>query len=434
MSTIEREVSEGIPTESRIFEPPQANRDNEKPRYLSFIGSLVDPEIIRSRPWTKGGGIEISNPCLRYVKNFLRKGRITPLLKDTHDFMPVSYIAAMVGGNPLNSGYFAQPIPPGYVPPMLPPAAGEHHHGFGSLSVGGPSPYGSLVGRIALPGEQIDAILTGAENLTQTNIQRGVVEHKSLAGHEYRPQQIGEVYVDPEVWQMQQAIFPTYPNLPILLDDIERLLEAAEVHTLLRPVIDEMAESLILFRDYADATIQNVHHNIRESAGRRGYVYRYTSMDLVLLEQLGKQREDREIRQQVQSGDADIKELLRRQAEVQTAWMQAQIEEKQALAELHKRQAALLGQPPIDETTMMAAPVEVAPDAEGFPGASGYSGFSGAIAADAIEHEVVASSDEPAEPFNPVIPTEIDLHGERPASIHHKTWEKMRRDAGIVKG
>ncbi len=357
MSVAEHEISEGIATEGRIFETPETNRDNEQPRYLSFIGSLVDPETARSRPWTRGGGIEIANPCLRYVKNFIRKGRITPLLKDTHDFMPFDYIKKMVDGNPLNAGYFAQPIPKGYVPPAGPPSTGDHHHGFGNLAVGGLSAYGSLVGRVALPGEQIASILAGPENLTQTNIQRGVVEHKSLLGHDYRPQQVGDVYVDPEVWRIQRSIFPSYPQLPVLLDEVQQLLDDAVTHSSLRVIVDEMMESLIQFRDYAEATIQNVHHNMRESAGRRGYVYRYTSMDLVLLEQLGKQREDREIRSAAIQGnsDPDIKEMLRRQAEIQTAWMQSQIEEKQALTELHKRQAALLDAP-VDESTMMAQP------------------------------------------------------------------------------
>ena len=46
---------------------------------------------------------------------------------------------------------------------------------------------------------------------------------------------------------------------------------------------------------FPNATIQNVHHQMQESAGRRGYVFRYTSMDLVLMEQLGIERQDRQI-------------------------------------------------------------------------------------------------------------------------------------------
>lgn len=382
------EISAGFPTDGRIFEPPQVNLDNRRPRYVTFLGSLVDSDIIRSRPWTKGGGIEITNPCLRYVKNFLRKGRITPVLLDKHDFQNYDVVKKALDVDPLSAGYFGQSIPQGYIPPMLPPASGLHHHTFGGvLNVGGPSPFGSMVAKAAFPGEQIHSILRGDENVTNTNILRGVVELKTLLGHEYRPTDIDGAYVDPTIWTMQRAIFPDYPNLPVLLDDIERLLDDATVHTLLRPITDEMMESLTQFRDYASATIQQVHRSMKEiGGGDNKYFFRYTSMDLVLLEQLGMDRQDREIRQAAREDDGDVKELLRRQSEVQTAWMQAQIEEKQALTELHKRQAALIDAPVIDETTMQAQPEGYS----GYGGQSGYSGFSGeVIAADAVAPEVV---------------------------------------------
>lgn len=355
MATPAREISEGFSTDGRLFEPPQINRDNELPRYLTFIGSLVDPETARSRWWTKGGGIEVTNPCLRYVKNFLRKGRITPLLKDTHDFQPYDKIKKTMDAEPTGAGYFAQPIPRGYEPPRLPPATGVHHHGFGELAVGGPSPYGSLLGRMALPGEQIDSILIGPENLTQTNIQRGIVELKTLKGQPYRPQQIDEVYVDPQIWQIQRTIFPTYPNLPTKLDELEQLLDDARVHTALTEIIDEMHNSLIQFRDYADATIQQVHNTMRESASRGGYVWRYTSMDLVLLEQLNMERQDRAIRSQViaPASDSGLAEMF-------AAFLKAQTEEKQALADMYRRQGTPEASAEItpDTNTMAAAPIK----------------------------------------------------------------------------
>lgn len=371
------EISAGFPSDGRIFEPPQQNLDNRRPRYVTFLGSLVDADIIRSRPWTKGGGIEITNPCLRYVKNFLRKGRITPVLLDKHDYQNYDVVKKALDVDPLSAGYFGQSIPQGYTPPMLPPASGMNHHGFGGvLHVGGPSPFGSLIAKAAFPGEQIHAIIMGDENVTQTNIMRGVVELETLLGHEYRPEQIGEAYVDPTIWDVQRTIFPDYPTLPVLLDDIERLLDAATVHSQLRSITDEMMESLIQFRDYASATIQQVHQSMKEIGGGAGkYFFRYTTMDLVLLEQLGMAREDREIRQ---SSSGDVTELLRRQSEVQATWMQAQIEEKQALTELHKRQTALLDDKPVDFSTMAASPIEDK-GYDGYPGQSGYSGFSGEV-------------------------------------------------------
>jgi hypothetical protein len=187
------------------------------------------------------------------------------------------------------------------------------------------------------------------------------------------------VYVDPTIWDIQRAIFPTYPVLPVKLDDLERLLDDAEQHVSLQAIVAEMHESLIQFRDYADAAIQQVHHSMRESAGRRGYVYRYTSMDLVLLEQLGLDRQDREIRQQAAAtaveSDPEVKEMLK-------AFFAAQTEEKLALAALHKSQIVEpAGEQyvPADypnERTMMADPLE---GYSGYGGQSGYSGFSGEV-------------------------------------------------------
>lgn len=392
-------VSEGFPTDGRIFQPPQINRDNEQPRFVTFEASLIDPETVTSCPWTKGGGIRISNPCLRVVKNFLRKGRITPVLRDTHDFLPYDLVKKTTDVSPLQAGYFAQPIPLGYTPPALPPANGQFQPGFGDVAVGGPSPYGNLVGKLALPGEQVNAIINGSEALTYTNVRRGVVEHRSLYGLDYNPNQrihvpnVGTFDVDPEIWRIQTAIYPTFPNLPVLLDDMERLLDTAwNTHESLRPTIEEKREALTLFRDYANLEIQNTHHKMRESGGNRGYIFRYTAMDLVLLEQLGMARQDQAIRQQVSMGgnDSELRDMF-------TQFLKTQIEEKQARLDAEKRVGEVERFVP-SESTMMAAPPLVDQSAEfenagadteikveplegysGYEGQSGYSGFSGEI-------------------------------------------------------
>jgi hypothetical protein len=388
-AVLEREVSQGFPADGKMFEPPEVNRDNEQPRYMVVIGSMVAPETIQSRPWTKGGGIEVSNPCLRVVKNFLRKGRITPLLKDTHDFLPFDLVRKTTEINPLQAGYFGQPIPKGYTPPALPPANGQFQPGFGNLAIGGPSPYGNMVGKLALPGEQVNAILIGTENMAQNNVPRGIRELKSLRGRDYRPQSFPDgSYVDPAIREMQLAIFPTYPVLPVLLDEIEQILNNAP--TSLREIVDEMHESLIEFRSYAETTIQAVHNNMKESAGRRGYVWRYTAMDLVLLEQLGMDRQDRQIRAQAQSGDAEFKDMFKQ-------FLESQAEERKARIEADKRVERLLNSQtliePVSETfapsdyagdridaqTMMASPEFGDAGQQGQEGTSGVSGASGQI-------------------------------------------------------
>lgn len=428
MSQVLTQVSEGYAIDGQMFQPPEVNRDNEKPHFLTFIGSLAEPDTVRSRPWTGFGGIEVSNPCLRVVKNFLRKGRITPLLKDTHDFLPFDLVKKTTEINPLQAGYFGQTIPRGYVPPSLPPANGSFQPGFGNLAVGGPSPYGNMVGKLALPGEQVNAILIGSENMAQNNVPRGIRELKSLYGHDYHQQMLADGTVDdPTIRAMQLAIFPTYPVLPVLLDELHELLDAATIHTSLRAIVDEMQESLFEFQSYAQSTIQNTHNEMKESAGRRGYVWRYTAMDLVLLAQLGIDRQDRQIRQQATQTTTSNDRL----EGMFEQWLAIQIEEKKANLDRMKRTGE------INANTMAAAPIEEK-GYDGYPGASGYSGFSGEVLSNATVAgaEQIAEAMADTQSINPLAEKlaeagAVDLTGERPAGVHWKVWEKMRRDAGI---
>lgn len=339
MSTV---VSEGIPIDggtTRVFEPPQANLDNTRTRYLTFVGSFITPETAAQRPWTRYGGFEIANPCLRYARNHLRRGRITPLLRDTHDFLPYDYVRRTTDVDPLSAGYFAQQIPKGYVPPNLPPPNGQPVLVGGSIGMGGFSPYGSMVGKLALPGEQIRAVLDGDDNVDRNYGRKGVVEFTSLIGHEYQVQSIrletGEVVeYDAELWQIQRTIFPTYPVLPLKLDDVDALLDQASEHTYLLSIVDTYRESSSQFRNWVDVYIQNVHQQMRER-GPNGYVRPYTAGDLVLLDQIGMERQDRANRAtQVATTDSDLRDALKQ-------LVQLQIEEKQANLEREKRLASI---------------------------------------------------------------------------------------------
>lgn len=346
MSTV---ISEGIPVDgftTRIFEPPQVNQNNTRPRYLTFLASFITPQTAAERPWTRGGGIEVANPCLRYAKNHLRKGRITPLLKDVYDWMPYDLVKKTMDSDPLSSGWFAQQIPAGYVPPNLPPPNGQGMLGAGAM--GGASPYGMMIAKLALPGQQIDAILHGDDNVSRNFGRKGVVEFTELIGHDYRPQNIGGVYVDPTIWDIQRAIFPDYPNLPVKIDDLEVLLDAAPVT--LQWAVDKYRESLSEFRSYADIYIQNVHQSMRERAPN-GYVRPYTATDLVILDQLGMERQDRAPRTQIPVGDSRTEQLFQQ-------FMELQIAEKQANLDREKRLEAI-GQ--LDANTISASSMAAAP-------------------------------------------------------------------------
>src|ERR1043165_6510135 len=172
-AVLQPEVSAGYPTDGQIFEPPQQSRDNEEPRYVTILGSFVTPIEVAERWWETGGGIQITNPCLKFVKNFIRKGRISPVLKNTHDWCSVDYWEKSTAKD---ASYFVRQIPAGYAPPLN--------------EYGNPSKIAPMMGKLAYPGEQIDHIVNGSANVFKRS-RRGVVELKTLKGQHYNPVDLG---------------------------------------------------------------------------------------------------------------------------------------------------------------------------------------------------------------------------------------------------
>lgn len=377
MATTEREISEGLPIDGTKFTRPQESKDREQSRFVAILGSFIVPETVFERPFTRGGGIEVTNPCLRYVKHFVRKGRITPVLHDRHEWCSQDYWERATGKD---ASYFPRPIPAGYQAP--------------TNEMGYPSRIAAMMAKEAYPGDQMESIINGSANLFKRS-RRGIVELKTLKGQPYNPQDLGnDVIADAEIWKIQKTIFPTYPFMPVLLEETEQLLQDARAHTYLRPIVDEMMLSLNQFRDHARSAVEHTHYTMRETPQKSeiGYIPQYTDLDFVLLEQLGMAREDINIRREGASrapavaGDPELREMFK-------AWMQASLEEKQMIladrAVVDRVPDAPEDEDPpviVDSHTMAATSIE------GFPGASGFSGFSGAIAADAIEHEVIYNS------------------------------------------
>lgn len=355
--------------DGKLYQRPVNSQDAEKPRYPFFIGNVVEPEAARQRQHLKAGGIEVANPCLRFVKHFLRKGRITPLLEDQHDPIPREMV------DPQDRSYYDIPIPAGYVPPMLTP-----------IMSGGPT---ALMGKRTLPGEQIDLILSGAEAIHR-NLPRGIVEIRTLKGQPYNPTDIGNgLYLDPKIWEIQRAIFPDYPVLPVLISKVRELLDAAWEHTYLREIVEDMQTSSQQFENYARLTIEQAHVNMRNVAASVGEAMQYTPTDLVLLEQLGMARQDREFQQlaqmtgqATQSSGTNLAEMR----EMFTMLMQANREEREAMLSMFGKQMAAPIPEPVNATVTVAEEIElpIIIDAstmmqDGYPGQSGYSGFSGAV-------------------------------------------------------
>jgi hypothetical protein len=336
-AVLERQISEGYPVEGSPFEPPQLSRDREAPYFVTVLGSTITAEIAQNRPWTKYGGIEVHNPCLKFVKHFLRKGRVTPVLKDTYDWVTRDYWEKATGSD---QSFFLRPIPRGYVPP--------DKDEFGNKSVIQP-----LYGKVAYPADQINAIVNGNSNALMRRDAGVVVELKSLKGQNYNPTDLGNGYTsDPEIWKIQTTIFPKWPLIPVLLNETEDILLAAQSNTLLRPIIDEMLSSLSAFRNYAAATVEQKHYMMRElgAKSQTGYIPQYSDLDFVLLEQLGMERQDINIRKSVQvapQGDAEL-------AQMQKELVALQLEEAKAIAEERKAQKVDV---PVSKDTMAAAPI-----------------------------------------------------------------------------
>jgi hypothetical protein len=383
---LDREVSEGIPHDGRMFETPQVSIDNEQPRYVTFIGNLVERDAARQRKHLKGGGIEVANPCLRYVKNFIRKGRITPLLKDIHNFVSRDVVKVANQGD---SSYFSQPIPAGYVAPLMSAPLNPANT--------------PLMTKVALPGQQVESVVSGPEGVYA---RIGVVELKSLQLQPYRPQMIdGGLFVDPTIWQIQRTIFPDYPLFlkngepTVLLDDFEAILqEAWNTHSQLREVIEEMQGSVVTFRGYATATVEESRHKVEEIASKtQGYVPRYTPTDLLLFEQLGMQPRGLTKPQQQGNNLGEIKEMF-------SMFLQANREEREELTKQYEKRLALMptsvSAPPVDENTMQATPEPVETVEAGASGQAGASGASGASGqSGAVTAEAAAGEPEPEKPL-----------------------------------
>jgi hypothetical protein len=284
---------------------------------------------------------------LNVVRNFIRKGRITPVLKDAHNPINADVWEKATGRD---ASYFQQPMPAGYVLP--------------TNEYGNPSKVTPMMRKVAFPGDQINSIVNGPHNVRDRS-RWGIVELKTLKGQTYTPEDLGNgVITDKAIWQIQKTIFPTWPVLPVLLDDLERLLDAATEHRYLKPIVDEYYASLNQFRDRARATVEQTHYTMRESAAKSptGYIPRYVDLDFVLLEQLGMARQDINIRQSAPVApvaDTDLREALKQLIALQIEEKQGNIEREKRVSELEVPNVNTMAAAPIAAQAPIKEPKEV---------------------------------------------------------------------------
>lgn len=332
MSVAEQEITdrfEGF-DDRPPFEIPKANEDIKLPRYLFTAANHITHKIARDRPHMKAGGLNVYNPCLTMSRDFIRRGRIVPLLISQHVPFPVE------DANMENSDYFVVPLD------------GE------SLRIGGPFEVSGMVSKAAYPGQQIRHILEGSPNVDLGNGQRiGIVEIETLKGHEYKLENLGGFRTDPELWAIQKEIFPDYPNLPFALRPFTELIRSAIDRSTgdIRSVAEEMYPSCQMVESWAVRHIEQVHQNMAQAAVK-GYSSPYEDIDLVVLDQLEMHREDehyKRMAQQQTQAPVDAASIL-------NAVRAGSKEDREAFQTMLLEVIKELKNPVIDENAMKAEP------------------------------------------------------------------------------
>jgi hypothetical protein len=281
MSVAEREITDQFAGlgDRELFVPPQANEDIKLSCYLFTAANLITPNVARERPHMRAGGLNVFNPCLSHRMDFIRRGGIVPLLINQHTPIPIEL------ANTDDSSYFHVQL------------SGESLRGLS-----GPFEVGGMMSRLAYPGQQIAHILEGSPNVDGGGRRIGIVEITSLKGHEYKLERLDNgVLTDKELWDIQRAIFPDYPNVPILLSEFTDLIKIAidKNRGIVRSVAEEALPSCIQFEGWAIRSIEQVHQNMAQAAVK-GYAAPYEEVDLVILEQLGMHREDEHFKRSAQ--------------------------------------------------------------------------------------------------------------------------------------
>jgi hypothetical protein len=234
-----------------LEDPNTISRD--KPRYLFFAGNVIDPRRARERAPSdplRHGGEEIATRTAVVTNGFLPRCFITPLTV-AGEILPEELAPEGVDKFRVRTEGDTQ-------------LEGVH----GRIS-------GFAKGLVAIkvyPGDDVVNILSGGTNNTD-NIRKGIVELTALRGMEWS---------DVKASNLQQAIFPTFPQLPQTLREVEDQIRAARAKhqdsDLFQSVCDGMLDSCSQFRDWANARIETEHTLLRVGTTKDGHVYTYSPL------------------------------------------------------------------------------------------------------------------------------------------------------------
>src|SRR6185369_11429654 len=399
-----------------LFELPKVNEDVKRDRYLGTAINMITPALVRDNPHMKDGGLNIFNHCLRHTGHFVKKGRIVPLLTNTHTPVPVEEV------NTENSAYFE-----------IPAGGDMTFRGDGPLTT-----EGGYVGYPAYPGQQINHILEGS---VIGGTQRLAGEISTLKGHKYTLKDMGGFLSDPDLWKIQLALFPNYPQVPVLLSDFRRQIQIAFDSNTgdIRDVAQDWLAICQQGESWLVRHVEEVHQRMGQAASQ-GYLFPYDEVDLVLLPQLGIEGQDEHYKRTAQPS-ATASGQQQRRALTHDAYVSMKNE---IIAEWRAAQAVARVQP--DQNTMAAAPITapasiLTPEEIQAALSARYERDILHVGAEGTLERMKAG--EYGEGFVPPIIKDpktgdvlnalhFDLSGPCPAHVHHKTWEKMQRDAQSV--
>jgi len=288
----------------------------EQTRYVFFPGNLVDPnrarelsDLLRYRV----GGAEVDSPCLRAIDgwdNFVGRCRITPVL---------------VYGQPLPRQMMAEGERAVILDRSPVPQVADDGVGFG----GNMGPQQASYGVRAFPGEHIDFITD-----RNSQVRRGVTELRSLF-------QAGMEWEDFAASGIQERFFPNLLALPKTLREIEEMIAAVPEggDRLIASLKAEMLGACHVFRLWATRHLDERDALVQKGTNDAGFADRYTPLDLLLLEQMERERLDAYAKAQAKTAGTmtnvmqQLADVQREQMESNRRMQELMIQNQQAINE-----------------------------------------------------------------------------------------------------
>lgn len=240
---------------------PSASINKRLTRYIVYFGDVVSER--RKYDFKDGdrdaGGEELPSRCLWRVKGFIRRGRITPV-----EIGPEWHSKEELSESDVNTALNAGQV-------TLSPK-------------GQPEFYGTDV----LPGDEIAGIT--APDDANNGIARGIVELTPLIGRAWvHDPGLG---TDRSIFQLQQWMFPKYPELPVTLRELQAMFNAAsggvdgfEDHDLVT-IKREANSACDDFRMWGSNVVENENQLIASKIGVGGFTYKYSDVTKLIMKQL----------------------------------------------------------------------------------------------------------------------------------------------------